>query len=100
MRRSWVRSGPPLDEVEELLSDRSPGPDRSAASEQTGRCIAEALEALSPKERAIVLLREVEGMPYDEIAQALQVPLGTLKASLHRSREKLRRALIQVGMTP
>lgn len=100
LRRQAVRSGPSLEDMEPVLEDAGPAPDRSAASEQTGRRITAALGALSPRDRAIVLMREVQGMPYDEIAEALRLPLGTLKATLHRARERLRRELVQSGTTP
>jgi DNA-directed RNA polymerase specialized sigma24 family protein len=45
-------------------------------------------------------LREVEGVPYEEIAETLGLPLGTVKAALHRSREKLREALLRAGVHP
>ncbi len=100
LRRRAVRSGPSLEDLAPTLHDGTPGPDRSAASEELGRRIGEALQALSPRDRAIVLMREVQGMAYEEIAQVLDLPLGTLKASLHRARERLRRDLMQAGMTP
>ena len=48
----------------------------------------------------MVVLREIEGMGYREIAESLDVPLGTLKARLHRARERLRQRLIGAGVTP
>jgi RNA polymerase sigma-70 factor (ECF subfamily) len=67
---------------------------------ETAGAIASALATLSPRDRAIVLLREVEGLPYEEIAGILELPLGTLKVSLHRSRERLRRFLTSSGVSP
>ena len=75
-------------------------PERLAASAETGRAIRGALGALSPRDRAAVLLREVHGLSYEETARALGVPLGTLKAALHRARERLRRELAAAGVTP
>lgn len=100
MRRLAVRSGPDMDEIEPMLKDLSPSPHRSAASKETGRRIADALATLSERDRAIVLLREVHGLTYDEIALTLRMNLGTLKATLHRARERLRDHLTQVGITP
>ncbi len=100
LRRRAVRSGPPLEDVTPTLRDGSPGPDRAALAGETGRRIGDALRSLSSRDRAIVLMREVQGMAYEEIAHALDLPLGTLKASLHRAREKLRRELIQAGVAP
>ena len=39
-------------------------------------------------------------MPYGEIAETLGMPLGTLKAALHRARDRLRRALVSAGVEP
>ena len=53
-----------------------------------------------PSNQPIVLLREVEGLPYEDIAGILGMNLGTLKATLHRTRERLRRELIRQEVTP
>ena len=52
---------------------------------------AEWLALLEPNERELVLLRFVEGLSYEELAQAFQVPLGTIKSRLFAVREKLLR---------
>lgn len=80
--------------------DHGPTPDRLASSSETGRVIGQALSALAPQDRAVVVMREVQGLSYDEIARSLDLPLGTLKAKLHRARERLRRQLIEAGVTP
>jgi RNA polymerase sigma-70 factor (ECF subfamily) len=59
-----------------------------------------ALGALPERDRAVIVLREVQGLPYNEIAEVLGVPLGTLKARLHRAREQLRAKLVRAGVTP
>jgi RNA polymerase sigma-70 factor (ECF subfamily) len=71
-----------------------------AQSAQAARFLERALLDLSERDRAIVLLREVEGLPYEEIASVLGLNLGTLKATLHRTREKLRDALTAAQVTP
>ena len=83
-----------------VLPDPAPGPERAAASARLGDHLERALSTLPARDRAVVLLREVEGLPYDEIARALDLPLGTLKALLHRSRERLRVALVREGVRP
>jgi RNA polymerase sigma-70 factor (ECF subfamily) len=80
------------------ISDQGPGPDQKTWSGEVGRLIEGALTRLSPPDRAAVLLREVEGMSYDEISRILDLPLGTVKAKLHRSRERLRQDLIGAGV--
>jgi RNA polymerase sigma-70 factor (ECF subfamily) len=55
--------------------------------------IARAFESLSEKHRAVLLLREVEGLSYDEIARALKIHKGTVMSRLHHARRNLQRAL-------
>ena len=76
------------------------GPERLAGAREAAERLGAAIEALGPDDRAVVVLREIEGMGYREIAESLDVPLGTLKARLHRARERLRRSLIGAGVTP
>ena len=53
----------------------------------------EALDKLDELSRSIVVLREIEGLPYDEIAELLEVPLPTVKTRLLRARRVLAAAL-------
>ena len=53
--------------------------------------LAVMLEALSPEHRKVIVLREVEGLSYDEMAAALGVPRGTVESRLFRAREELRK---------
>jgi len=55
--------------------------------------LLEVLSGLSPEHREVVVLRELEGMSYDEIAGVLGVPRGTVESRLFRAREKLRERL-------
>ncbi len=48
------------------------------------------LERLSPEHRAVIVLRELEGLSYEQIATVLRIPRGTVESSLHRAREQLR----------
>jgi RNA polymerase sigma-70 factor (ECF subfamily) len=85
--------------VVESEADRSsPGPEKLTESGELGRMIESALASLSPRDRSVMIMREVQGMPYDEIATVLGVPLGTLKARLHRARERLRAKLSRAGV--
>ena len=95
--RSEVGDG---DDFVETRPDAAPGPEQLAESGDLRRSIDQALAALSPEDRAVIVMREVQSLPYDEIALALNVPLGTLKARLHRARERLRTKLYRTGVTP
>ena len=55
--------------------------------------VKQALASLAPPYRTVVVLREIEGLPYDEIAQVLGLAEGTVKSRLLRGRELLRRKL-------
>lgn len=95
--RSEVDDG---DAVTERSAAHDPGPDRLVESGETASILSRVLESLSPADRAVVLMREVMALPYEEIAATLDVPLGTLKARLHRARERLRERLVRAGATP
>lgn len=78
------------------LDDDVPGPsraDESAERRDLGAALSRAVAALSPEQRAVVLLREVHELEYEEIARALDVDVGTVKSRLHRARVALRAAL-------
>lgn len=55
--------------------------------------VAEALNRLSPEHREVVLLHEVEGLSYDEAAQVIGIPPGTVKSRLHHAFAQMRRSL-------
>jgi RNA polymerase sigma-70 factor (ECF subfamily) len=61
-----------------------------------GAAIERAVNALPPEYRAAFLLREVHGLEYEAIAQALQIDLGTVKSRLGRARAALRAALAEI----
>jgi RNA polymerase sigma-70 factor (ECF subfamily) len=52
-----------------------------------------ALDALAPMHREVVVLREMEGMSYEEIARALGIPRGTVESRLFRARQELKERL-------
>jgi len=56
-----------------------------------------ALKELTPEHRAVILLREVEGLSYDEISEILQCPRGTVMSRLHYARNHLRAVLKDLG---
>jgi len=72
-----------------------------AADSETRRFIEEALEELTPEHREVLNLLHRDGLAYEEIAARLDVPLGTVKARIHRARKALKGILApRLGRTP
>lgn len=97
-RRKRERSCPiedvtPADEVRMAAAAHAQTPFDELARRERARRVQDALARLSFDHRAILLLREVEGLTCDEIAATLGVPSGTVKSRLARARDGLRRAL-------
>ena len=59
--------------------------------------LRDALDSLSEEHRMVVLMADVEGMSYKEIAEELGVPMGTVMSRLNRARKNLRSALADVA---
>jgi len=59
--------------------------------------IHQALARLSPEHRAVLVMKDLEGQKYEEMADALEVPIGTIRSRLHRARLELRELLEQQG---
>ncbi len=71
-------------------------PDRAAETLETGEILRQALGRLDDASRMLVLLGDVEGWSYEELADAAGIPLGTVKSRLHRARMALRKILAPV----
>lgn len=78
----------------ELLSDRGRTPYDWTLNGEMRTAIEEALEGLNPVFRSAVILRDLEELSYEEIADILDVSIGTVKSRILRGREALRRALM------
>jgi RNA polymerase sigma-70 factor (ECF subfamily) len=79
---------PPLD-----LADPKDVTEAPAEAEERRRWVQEAMKKLEPHERAALVLREVEDKSYEEIADLLDLPLGTVKSRIARARESMRTLL-------
>ncbi len=92
--RAYARTGvDPIFEEDEDLLERV---DASARARE----LASALAALRPRDREVLLLHAWTDLSDQEIADALSVPLGTVKSRLHRTRERLRNRLAISGQVP
>jgi RNA polymerase sigma-70 factor, ECF subfamily len=83
----------PPEEWERTAVSTERGPDDEAASRERREQIARALESLSEQHRSIIILSDIEGLSYREIAEVLDVPMGTVMSRLHNARKRLRDAL-------
>lgn len=73
------------------LSNANPG--KAALRRELGGAIQTALAELPEHHRAVIVLREIEGMSYEEMAEALEVPKGTVMSRLFHARKKMQAAL-------
>ena len=73
--------------------DTSQDPEQYTSSKQLGGEIEAAIGELRPEYREAILLWHIEGRPYDEIAEIMDLPLGTVKTYIHRGRNELRKKL-------
>ncbi len=78
---------------EQLLADQSRSPFELAVDHETRERIEEALQQVRPAYRAALILRDVEGLSYEEVADILDISLGTVKSRIVRGREALRALL-------
>lgn len=86
----------PEEDWDRVLVDPPEGegtPEQSAAGAQDRERIGRALETLSPQHRNIIVLSDIEGLSYKEIAETLDIPMGTVMSRLHNARKRLRTAL-------
>ncbi len=80
----------PEEEWARTAADPGAAPDQAAIQAERRQRIGRALDALPPKFRAIIMLADVEGLSYREIAQVLSCPIGTVMSRLHAARRRLR----------
>jgi RNA polymerase sigma-70 factor (ECF subfamily) len=80
------------DEGEEIMIDMpsgEPSPERLAESKQMRQSLQKSLGKLSQKLRTAIILKEIEGLSYEEIAEVLDISMGTVKSRIARAREEL-----------
>jgi RNA polymerase sigma-70 factor, ECF subfamily len=77
------------------LSDAAPGPEQILQSKEQEQAIQQALKKLSSDHRSIIILRDIEGFSYGEIAEVLGVSIGTVKSRLARARADLKKSLMR-----
>lgn len=86
--------------------ESAPTPEDPSAAADQQMAVAEqvvqlrqAIEALEPDRRTVLVLRDIDGLDYGEIAELLSIPKGTVRSRLHRARLDLRELLSRVGLS-
>ena len=106
---TWLQANRPTEivatDVDEL-SDISPlfacsssldDPETAALRKTEAHQIDEAIASISPTFREVIVLREIEGLSYKEIASVIDAPIGTVMSRLARARSEIRRALVRAS---
>ena len=80
-------------ETLDLTDEKLPNPLRAVEQSEAARFLQDGLRSLSPELKEAVILRDIEGMAYQEIAELLAIPEGTVKSRINRGRIELARLL-------
>jgi RNA polymerase sigma-70 factor (ECF subfamily) len=92
-RKSRIRFDARPDDADNRLPSRGEGPDAAYLDQTFDADIEAALGSLSPDFRAAVVLCDIEGLSYEEIAEVLGLKMGTVRSRIHRGRAMLRSSL-------
>jgi RNA polymerase sigma-70 factor (ECF subfamily) len=86
-------------EISREIADSSADPLQEVEEKEDRSAVRQALDSLSPEHKAVLVLREIEGYSYEEIAQITQSSLGTVKSRMNRARLALKDKMTQIGIT-
>ncbi|GAB3126080.1 hypothetical protein GCM10027160_49360 [Streptomyces calidiresistens] len=92
-RKQRIRFDALGDDAADRLPSREPSPQQHYNDTHLDADVQQALDTLAPDFRAAVVLCDIEGLSYEEIAATLGVKLGTVRSRIHRGRSQLRKAL-------
>lgn len=101
LRRRRTRATVSLEEMEETggtIAETRPRADERLLQDDLARVVRRAIEALAEEQREVLILKEYEGLTFLEIAQALDVPVSTVKTRLYRGLAQLRLRLEREGV--
>lgn len=98
-RQKKQRGDMSLDDEELGLDavDSAPGPQETAEGSELRSAVAAGLNQLSEGHRQVLVLREIQGLSYEEIASVLELDIGTVKSRISRARSSLRKILLENG---
>jgi RNA polymerase sigma-70 factor, ECF subfamily len=85
----------PFDEEVHSAVDTSPAPDTALLEKADAELLRQAIDSLPLEFREVLVLRELEGLAYKEIADVAELPIGTVMSRLARARDQLRQGLIE-----
>ena len=77
------------------IADSRPTPDKQAEQHEIKNAVNKAISQLPEDYRAVVILRDIHGLPYDDIAEIVDCSVGTVKSRISRGRRKLREILLK-----
>lgn len=98
---TWLRENPAhrhIDFDEDLVNSdpQFANPEKALVQSTSGALLQRALEALPTQGREVLVLREIEGMSYQEISTVVGVPTGTVMSRLSRARTRLRQSVMEL----
>lgn len=88
-----LRRRRPSEPLPEIVVSTAPGPERAAVARSQVAHLLGALDRLTPEQRAVFVLRELEGLTYEQIGLALGVTVAAVKSRLHRARIEVLQAM-------
>ncbi len=98
-RRMLLRLQPTADDdrtMDPLDPHEANRPDHAMEMAEQEKQVHEALARLSVEHRTVLILKDMDGMKYEEMAEILQVPIGTIRSRLHRARMEMREVLLNL----
>ena len=102
LKQSSVRDNSAFDERIHSIGQSTTNPESSLLDKEKTELLREALEALSPEYREVLVLRELEELSYVEIASITKIPIGTVMSRLSRARKQLQESFLHraAGQSP
>ncbi len=83
--------------VPSMVDGEQPAPDQSMEQDEMRQTVNQALNQLKEDDREILLLKDVQGLPYEEVAQILELPMGTVKSRISRARLAFKEVWKSIG---
>jgi RNA polymerase sigma factor (sigma-70 family) len=102
LKQNGVRDNSAFDERIHSIGQATTNPETSLLEKEKTESLREALEALSPGYREVLVLRELEELSYVEIASITKIPIGTVMSRLSRARKQLQESFLYraTGLNP